>query len=170
MEAISAVHVSPAMNATSAARDILSIMLRHLGYTCEVCLAEASGGSSAGLELTVPDAQEAEAIIGRNGERLEDLQPLVHKLLRQQQPDAPRVRVDVNGFRLRQEDRFLDDVRRLAEQVRADGVPVKLEPMNSYQRRLVHHLFRDDPAVRSWTPEDESRLKRITLLPRDGGD
>jgi predicted RNA-binding protein Jag len=39
--------------------------------------------------------------------------------------------------------------------------------MNSYQRRLVHHAFRDDPGVRSWSPEDSGRLKRISLLPRN---
>ena len=78
----------------------------------------------------------------------------------------PRVRVDVNRFRDRKDDSFLDEVRSVADKVRTSGQAIKLDPMNSYQRRLVHNLFKDDPAIRTWSPEDESRMKRITLLPR----
>jgi spoIIIJ-associated protein len=120
------------------------------------------------LEVTLGDDKEADALLGRDGDRLEDLQFLVNKLLRQRHPGSARVRLDVNGYRARKDDVFLDEVRRQADLVREGGRAVKLEPMNSYQRRLVHHLFRDDPEVETWAPEDESRMKRITLLPRGG--
>lgn len=154
------------MNAATSAREILEIMLRHLGYTAEVTID--SEGPSPGLQVTVADPKAAAALTGKRGERLDDIQHLVNKLLRQKLSDAPRVRVDVNHFRGKSDDQFLDEVRRMADKVRTSGQPVKLEPMNSYQRRLVHNLFKDDPAVKSWSPEDDSRMKRITLLPRGG--
>lgn len=153
------------MNAVTAAQEILEIMLRHLGYTAEVAIdAECE---VPGLQVTVEDARAASALTGKRGERLDDIQHLVNKLLRQKLPDAPRVRVDVNHFRDRKDDSFLNEVRSLADKVRASGHPIKLDPMNSYQRRLVHNLFKDDPAIRTWSPEDDSRMKRITLLPRN---
>ncbi len=103
---------------------------------------------------------------GKKGERLDDIQHLVNKLLHQKLPDAPRVRVDVNHFRGQKDDQFLNDIRRLADKVRASGEPVTLDPMNSYQRRLVHNLFKDDPGIKTWSPEDDSRMKRLTLQPR----
>jgi spoIIIJ-associated protein len=153
------------MNAATSAREILEIMLRHLGYTAEVEIE--SDSEVPGLQVTVADAKAAAALTGKRGERLDDIQHLVNKLLRQKLADAPRVRVDVNHFREHKDDHFLDDVRRLAEKVRATGHPIKLDPMNSYQRRLVHNLYKDDPGVKTWSPEDDSRMKRITLLPRN---
>ena len=38
--------------------------------------------------------------------------------------------------------------------------------MNSYERRLVHNAFKDDPDVATWSPSDSARIKQITLLKR----
>ena len=64
------------------------------------------------------------------------------------------------------EDAFLKDIRALAEQVRATGRPAQLEPMNSYDRRIVHNAFKDDPQVTTYSPPDDARLKQVTLLRR----
>lgn len=149
------------MNAAHSAREILEIMLSHLGYRVTIEMDEDPSGPSLHVRMEKP-----EALIGRKGERLDDLQHLVNKLLRQKFPEAPRVRLDVENFRHNEIERFLDGIRKLAAEVAATGQPVKLDPMNSYERRLVHNLFKDDPLVRSWSPEDAGRLKRITLLPR----
>ena len=152
------------MNVESAAQDILQIMLRHLGYTADVAIEPDC--DVPGLQVTIADPKAATALTGKQGERLDDLQHLVNKLLHQKLPDAPRVRVDVNHFRDGKDDHFLTEIRRCADKVRETGQPWKLEPMNSYQRRLVHTLFKDDPGIKTWSPEDDSRMKRITLLPR----
>jgi predicted RNA-binding protein Jag len=38
--------------------------------------------------------------------------------------------------------------------------------MNSYERRLVHNAFKDDPQVATWSPSDSARIKQITLVKR----
>lgn len=149
------------MNAAHSAREILEIMLKHLGYSVTIEMDEDPTGPSLHVRTSEP-----QALIGRKGERLDDLQHLVNKLLKRKFPDAPRVRLDVENFRRREIDRFLSGILKLADQVHATGQPVKLDPMNSYERRLVHNAFKEHPTVRSWSPEDGGRLKRITLLPR----
>ena len=53
----------------------------------------------------------------------------------------------------------------------AGGAALRLSPMNSYQRRLVHNHFKDHPDVTTWSPKDSARLKRITIKPKgDGSD
>ena len=153
------------MNAINDAREILEIMLRHLGYTADVAIE--TDCEVPGLQVTVADAKAATALTGKKGERLDDIQHLVNKLLHQKLPDAPRVRVDVNHFRGQKDDDFLNEIRRLADKVRATREPIKLDPMNSYQRRLVHNLFKGDSGIKTFSPEDDSRMKRITLLPGD---
>ncbi len=152
------------MNAESAAQEILQIMLHHLGYSAEVAIEPDC--DVPGLQVTIADEKSANALTGKKGERLDDLQHLVNKLLHQKMPDAPRVRVDVNHFRTGKDDQFLTEVRRCGDKVRETQQPWKLELMNSYQRRLVHNLFKDDSGIKTWSPEDDCRMKQITLLPR----
>ncbi len=143
-------------------RELLDTMLGHLGYAFEIQEDTAADGV---ITLQVYTA-EAERLIGPNGEALDDLQFLVNRLLQAKDRHAPRVVVDVEHHRTMQQDGFLKEIRVLAEQVRATGRPVQLEPMNSYDRRLVHNAFKDDPQVTTYSPPDDARLKRVTLLPR----
>src|SRR5205814_10504782 len=80
--------------------------------------------------------------------------------------NAEKVIVDCAHYRSMRADRIVQRVRELAERVRITGRSLQLEPMNSYQRRLVHNAFKDDPHVATWSPSDSARIKQITLLKR----
>jgi spoIIIJ-associated protein len=97
---------------------------------------------------------------------LEDIQLLLNRMIQTKEPDAPRVVVDVEHWREMKDDNLLHQVKQLGEIVRKTGRPYQLEPMNSYQRRIVHNAFKDDPEVMSWSPPDDARIKRITLRKR----
>ncbi len=149
------------MNPTETAQEILETMLGHLGYSAQIDVEEAEAGPV--LQVTM---EHAEALIGGRAERLEDLQYLVNRLLQVKLPEAPKIRVDVAHVREMKEDEMLDEVRAAAERVRRTRSAVQLRPLNSFHRRLVHNLFVDDPDVKSTSPEDKRRFKRITLVPR----
>jgi spoIIIJ-associated protein len=74
--------------------------------------------------------------------------------------------VDCEHYRSMRDDRIVQRVRELAERVRASGRSLQLEPMNSYERRIVHNAFKDDPDVATWSPNDSARIKQITLIKR----
>ena len=143
-------------------RELLDAMLGHLGYAFEIQEQAAADGI---VTLQVYTA-EAERLIGPDGQALDDLQFLLNRMLQAKNRHAPRVVVDVEHHRAMREDAFLKDIRALAEQVRATGRPAQLEPMNSYDRRIVHGAFKDDPQVTTYSPPDDARLKRVTLLRR----
>ena len=84
-------------------------------------------------------------------------------------PDAHRADGDVPsaiGRVLSLVRKLIDYGRQIADTVRISGRPVKLEPMNSYDRRIVHNTLKDDPEVMSFSPNDDARIKRITLQRR----
>ncbi len=85
---------------------------------------------------------ERERLVGRNGETLEDIQFLLNRLLQLQDKDAPRAQVDVEHYREMREDGLVQKVKQLAENVRKTGRPCHLDPMNAYDRRIVHNAFR----------------------------
>ncbi len=143
-------------------QELLDTMLGHLGYAFDI---QESTGPEGVVTLQVYTA-ESERLIGPGGQTLDDLQFLLNRLLQAKDRQAPRVVVDVEHYRTMQQDGFLREIRVLADQVRATGRPVQLEPMNSYDRRLVHNAFKDDPQVTTVSPHDDARLKRITLVRR----
>src|SRR5881409_1067128 len=91
---------------------------------------------------------------------------LLNRLLQAKDKDAEKVIVDCEHYRSMREDRIVQRVRDLADRVRITGRSLQLEPMNSYERRLIHNAFKDDPDVATWSPSDSARIKQITLVKR----
>jgi spoIIIJ-associated protein len=110
--------------------------------------------------------REAGRLIGRDGQALEDLQYLLNRILNRNDESAPNVIVDVEGYRQKEKQDFLGRVRELADQVRRTGRPIALAPMNSFDRRLVHQAFAEDPEIATQSEEGTARLKQITLVLR----
>jgi spoIIIJ-associated protein len=142
-------------------REILDTMLGYLGFVAEIQEVQ----TESGRQLQVFTA-ESDALIGRDGEVLEDLQFLLNRILQAQDRNAPKVQVDVAHWRAMRDDRLRSRIRQIADTVRVSGRPVKLEPMNSYDRRIVHNTLKDDPDVMSFSPSDDARIKRITIQRR----
>ncbi len=146
---------------TASPKEKLELMLGYLGFIVEI----QEQPSNQGQTLQIYTA-ESERLIGRNGEILEDLQYLLNRVIQKDQRDADRIVVDVEHHRAMRNDDLIARARLVAEQVQVTGVPQQLDPMNSYDRRLIHNAFQDDPQVMTWSPKDDARLKRITIKPR----
>lgn len=143
-------------------KELLDTMLGYLGFVFEIQEQQNEAGN---LVLQIY-TEESERLIGRNGETLEAIQFLLNRLLQVKDKDHPKVIVDCELYRSMREDRIVQRVRDLAERVRATGRSLQLEPMNSYERRIVHNAFKDDPDVATWSPNDSARIKQITLVKR----
>ncbi len=150
------------MTALEQARQILENMLGYLGFYVTV---EEDANSPDGPTLQVL-TDEHDALIGRRGEVLDDIQYLVNRLLARRLPDAPRIRVDCEYYRSMREDKMLEKAREDAEMVRASGKPIVLPPMNSYYRRLIHNAFVNDPDIVTESAAGDSRFKRVTIKKR----
>lgn len=149
------------MKPAEAARKILDTMLGHLGFVVNIEIQENDEGPC--LQILT---SESKFLIGKDGERLDDLQYLVNRVLKKHFPKAPRVRVDCEHYRAIQEDHLVEEVRGLAERVKASGKALKMRPLNAYYRRLVHNAMTDISEVESASPGGDERLKQITLRPK----
>ena len=143
------------------ARETLEMMLGHLGLVFEVEEIESAGR----LVLNI-HSREAGRLIGRDGHVLEDLQYLLNRILNRSEEGAPNVVVDIEGFRQKEKQDFIGRIRELADDVRRTGQPHVLAAMNSFDRRLVHQAFADDPEIATHSEDSSARLKQITLALR----
>ena len=150
-----------AMTPVEAAKKILDTMLGHLGFHPEIEIHDSEDEPC--LQILTP---RSELLIGKDGERLDDLQYLVNRVLRKHFPKAPRVRIDCEHYRAIQEDKLSAEVRAAADGVKATGKLFKMRPLNAYYRRLVHNALIDDPDVESVSPGGDDRLKRILIRTR----
>lgn len=116
-----------------------------------------------GLLLDVK-TEESGRLIGRQGQTLADLQYITNRILFQQDPGVPKVTVDVGGYRSQAREALVKKAQEAAEKVRRWGEPVELEPMSSSDRRIIHHLFKDDPVVETQSVELDGTDKKVLLL------
>ena len=103
-------------------------------------------------------------LIGRQGRTLSDLQFVLNRLCHAQDPAVPRITVDVGGYRTAAHEAIVKMAKEAAEKVRRWGDIMELEPMNSFERRLVHQALRDDPDVETQSVEVEGSEKKAILL------
>ncbi len=138
----------------------LEQLLHHLGFT-DATVEEHH--LEEGLLLDVK-SEDAGRLIGRQGQTLSELQYILNRLLFHQDQAAPKVMVDVGGYRASARDALVKKAHEAAEKVRRWGDIVELEPMNAFDRRIVHNALKDDPSVETHSVEVEGTTKKAILL------
>ena len=96
------------------------------------------------VDITGPDLG---ILIGRRGDTLEALQYLTNLAVTKRLPERTRIIVDVEGYRLRREETLIRLAKRLSEKVKRTGSRIVLEPMNPYERRIIHTSLQNEDRI-----------------------
>ncbi len=137
----------------------LERILQDLGFTATVEEQHLDDGIL--LDVKTDDSGR---LIGRQGQTLADLQYITNRILFQQDPNVPKVTVDVGGYRAQAREALIKKAKDAAEKVRRWGDVVELEPLNAFDRRIVHGALKDDPGVETHSVEVEGTDKKAILL------
>ena len=140
-------------------KEILEKILTSLGFAVTVKEHKLEDGYL--LDVTTG---EAGRLIGRQGQTLADLQYITNRLLFQQDARAPKAMVDVGGYREQAREAIEKRAKEAADKVRRWGDAVELEPLNAFDRRIVHQALRDDPDVETSSVEVDGTDKKVILL------
>lgn len=108
--------------------------------------------------------EDSGRLIGRQGQTLSDLQYITNRLLFQQDPSAPKIMVDVSGYRAQAREALVKKAKEAAEKVRRWGDVVELEPLSAFDRRIIHQALKDDPTIETHSVEVEGTEKKAILL------
>ena len=108
--------------------------------------------------------EDSGRLIGRQGQTLSDLQYITNRMLFQQDQSAPKVLLDVGGYRAQAREALVKRAQEAAEKVRRWGDVVELEPLSAFDRRIVHNALKDDPGVETQSVEVEGTNKKAVLL------
>ena len=138
---------------------IVEKILGTLGFA--VTVTEHKLGDDLMLDVKT---EESGRLIGRQGQTLTDLQYLVNRILFQQDQSCPKVMLDVGGYRGQARDALIQKAKDAAEKVRRWGDAVELEPLNAFDRRIVHQALKDDPDIETQSVDVEGTEKKVLLL------
>lgn len=94
-------------------------------------------------------------LIGKRGQTLDSLQYLTSLVVNKEQEDYVRVKLDTENYRSRRKDTLENLARNIAYKVRKTRKPVVLEPMNPYERRIIHSALQGNKFVETYSEGNE---------------
>ncbi len=127
---------------TEKAKEILEELLKRMGIDAGISAEEIEDYIS--LEITTPDSA---LVIGRQGKTLGALQYLVNLIINKESEERIKVILDTEGYRERRKTRLMELAEKLAQRAKEENTEVFLEPMNPYERRIIHTTLAEDPDV-----------------------
>lgn len=146
-----------------AAADFLEELLGLMGIDA---VAEPTvEGSHMYVDLEGADEDDLALLIGRHGQTLDAIQELTRLVVGRRLDDRIRVIVDVEDYRKRRDQRLGSRARDLAQKVVRSGREEELEPMNPYERKLVHDAVSEISGVESVSRGDEPN-RYVVIRPR----
>ena len=143
----------------------LSELLQKMDVPAKVLAANTENG----LRLCIA-AETMGLLIGRRGETLDALQYLTSLVANKGRKDEGylRVTLDTEGYRSRREETLRRLARKTASQVRENGRPVAMEPMNPYERRVLHSALQGFRGVTTYS-EGEEPNRHVIIAPATDG-
>lgn len=104
-------------------------------------------------------------LIGKRGQTLDSLQYLTSLVVNKNKNDYTRVKLDTEDYRARREDTLENLSRNIAYKVRRTGRSVALEPMNPYERRIIHSSLQGNRFVETYS-EGEEPYRHVVVAPK----
>ena len=101
------------------------------------------------VDIVGDDEDDMALLIGRHGQTLEAIQELTRLAVGRRLDERVRVIVDVENYRKRREDRLAQKAQEIARRVAKTGREEELEPMNPFERKIVHDAVAEVPGVES---------------------
>ena len=105
-------------------------------------------------------------LIGKRGQTLDSLQYLANRVANKHQSGYVRVKLDTENYRARREETLRHLAKNIAHKVKRNRRPVVLEPMNPYERRIIHSALQSDPYVTTHSEGEEPYRKVVVTLKR----
>jgi spoIIIJ-associated protein len=130
-----------------AMADFVEELLDHMGI--DAIAEPTTHGGHIYVDIVDGPEEDMALLIGRHGQTLDAIQELARTAVGRRLDERIRVLVDVEDYRKRQEDRLIERAREIAERVDRTGREESLDPMNPYQRKLVHDVVAEFEGLES---------------------
>lgn len=113
------------------------------------------------------EGSNMDILIGKRGQTLDSLQYLTNRVANKMQDGYVRVKLDTEDYRRRRKETLENLAKNIASKVKRTRKTVSLEPMNPYERRIIHSALQSDPAVSTHSEGEEPYRRVVVTLVRN---
>ncbi len=143
--------------------EFLTGLLEHMDSPAQVQVTETEKGRYS----VVLEGQKLGQLIGRRGETLDAIQQLTNYAVNSGREKRVRVHVDAENYRAKREQSLESLARKVAAKVTRYRRSVTLEPMNAYERHVIHAALQDVPGVNTYSIGSEPNRRVVVSYDRD---
>lgn len=140
-------------------KNFLKQMVEDMGIDCDI--ESRTEGNMIKFNIMCSEESDIGIIIGKRGETLDSLQYIVNLVTNRNADTYIRVILDCNQYRSKRERSLQKLARRLADKAVQTGRDIKLEPMNPYERRIIHTYLQNDEKVNTFSQGNEPNRRVI---------
>ena len=146
-----------------SAEDFLKDVFKAMDMVVDIKVTENKEENSLDIELV---GEEMGVLIGKRGQTLDSLQYLVSLVVNKYSDEYIRVKIDTENYRERRKETLENLARNIAYKVKRTRKTVSLEPMNPYERRVIHSALQNDRYVTTHS-EGEEPYRRVVVTLKD---
>ena len=144
-------------------RDFLEDVFHAMDMKVEIMITKSEDGKNVDVELK---GDEMGVLIGKRGQTLDSLQYLTNLAVGKQVNEYVKVKLDTEDYRTRRKETLENLARNIAYKVKRTKRPVSLEPMNPFERRVIHSALQNDRYVSTHSEGDEPYRHVVVTLKR----
>ena len=146
-----------------SAEDFLKDVFEAMDMVVEIKVTENKEEKTMDIELS---GEDMGVLIGKRGQTLDSLQYLVSLVVNKYSDEYIRVKIDTENYRERRKETLENLARNIAYKVKRTRKTVSLEPMNPYERRVIHSALQNDRYVTTHS-EGEEPYRRVVVTLKD---
>ena len=113
-------------------------------------------------------AEDMGVLIGKRGQTLDSLQYIVSLAINKDSDEYVKVKLDSENYRIRRKETLENLAKNIASKVKRTGRQVSLEPMNSFERRIIHSALQGDPDCETFS-EGNDPYRKVVVKPKNEG-
>lgn len=149
------------------AKDFLNDIFAAMKISADIKIEFDEQEKNMNIELS---GEEMGVIIGKRGQTLDSLQYLVSLVINKDTEEYIRVKVDTENYRERRKETLENLAKNIAYKVKRTRKSVSLEPMNPYERRIIHSVLQNDKFVTTHSEGEEPYRRVVVTLRKDVKD
>jgi spoIIIJ-associated protein len=143
-------------------RDFLEKLFEGMGIDAQIEIKKEK--DTINVYLEGPDMG---VIIGRRGQTLDAVQYLANLVVNKNRESYIKIYIDTENYRQKREDTLIRLANKMARKVQKIGKTMTLEPMNPYERRIIHASLQNNPYVQTYSEGEEPYRKVVVALRKD---
>ncbi|MCI5879146.1 MAG: protein jag [Lachnospiraceae bacterium] len=145
-------------------RDFLTQVFDAMDLTVEISVEVEEDNHTVNVELK---GDEMGVLIGKRGQTLDSLQYLTSLALNRHTDEYVKVKLDTEDYRKRRKETLENLAKNIAYKVKRTKRPVSLEPMNPFERRVIHSTLQNDKYVSTHSEGEEPHRHVVVTLKKD---